>query len=124
MHPNGLTDFVVVRTIEHLRDRGQRGLGLNFAVLRAVLADEVAPSIGSRVNKRLLGWLGDSMQIESLWRYNAKFDPEWQPRYAVYDSRESVLPAAWAVARAESFWELPLLGRFLAPAEERVGGPA
>jgi lysyl-tRNA synthetase class 2 len=114
-HPNGLTDFVVVRTIEHVRDRGQRGLGLNFAVLRAVLADEVAPSIGARVNKRLLGWLSESMQIESLWRYNAKFDPEWQPRYAVYDSLESFLPAAWAVARAESFWELPVVGRFLQP---------
>ena len=35
------------------------------------------------------GGCRDSMQIESLWRFNAKFDPDWQPRYAVYDSPET-----------------------------------
>jgi hypothetical protein len=59
--------------------------------------------------------MSDSMQIESLWKFNAKFDPEWQPRYALYDSPEHALPAAIAVARAESFWELPIIGRFLVP---------
>ncbi|MDQ1395288.1 MAG: lysyl-tRNA synthetase, class, partial [Acidimicrobiaceae bacterium] len=37
-HPNGLLDFVVVETIKELRRRGMRGLGLNFATMRAVLA--------------------------------------------------------------------------------------
>ncbi|MGI8662002.1 MAG: phosphatidylglycerol lysyltransferase domain-containing protein [Acidimicrobiales bacterium] len=124
-HPNGLTDFVVVRTIEHLRDAGHHGLGLNFAVMRSVLADEAVGGLGQRINRRVLGWLSESMQIESLWKYNAKFDPDWRPRYAVYDSLESFLPAAFAVAKAESFWELPVIGRFLqpdqpTPAEEPV----
>ncbi len=113
-HPNGLTDFVVVRTIEHLRERGERGLGLNFSVMRAVLAED-DPRLGQRLERRVLSWLSESMQIESLWRYNAKFDPTWLPRYACYDSVESFLPAALAVAKAESFWELPLIGRFLEP---------
>lgn len=113
-HWNGVTDFVVVRTIEHMRDLGCRGLGLNFAVMRSVLAEE-DPRLGQRIERRLLGWLSESMQIESLWRYNAKFHPEWLPRYAVYDSVESFIPAALAVARAESFWELPVIGRFLTP---------
>ena len=39
-HPNGLTDFVVVETIQHLREQGKVGLGLNFATMRAVLAGE------------------------------------------------------------------------------------
>ena len=38
--PNGLTDFVVVETINHLRARDQRGLALNFATMRAVLAGD------------------------------------------------------------------------------------
>jgi lysyl-tRNA synthetase class 2 len=113
-HWNGVTDFVVVRTIEHLRELGCRGLGLNFSVMRSVLADE-DPGLGQRIERRLLGWLSESMQIESLWYYNAKFHPEWVPRYAVYDSVESFIPAALAVAKAESFWELPLIGRFLTP---------
>jgi lysyl-tRNA synthetase class 2 len=60
--------------------------------------------------------MSDSMQIESLWRFNAKFDPVWQPRFVVWDSAEQSLGAALAIARAESFWELPIIGRFLVPA--------
>ncbi|MBV9665066.1 MAG: DUF2156 domain-containing protein [Actinobacteria bacterium] len=116
-HPNGLLDFLVVRTIEHVRERGMRGLCLNFATMRAVLAGETGTSLTQRVERWFLRRMSDSMQIESLWKYNAKFDPEWHPRYAVYDAPENVLPAALAVARAESFWELPLIGRFLVPAE-------
>jgi lysylphosphatidylglycerol synthetase-like protein (DUF2156 family) len=117
-HMNGLTDFVVVRTIEHLREQGQSGLGLNFAVMRSVLAHETGEGIGHRIERWMLGWLSDSMQIESLWKYNAKFDPDWHPRYAVYDSAENFLTSAIAVAKAESFWELPLIGRFFAPEAE------
>jgi lysylphosphatidylglycerol synthetase-like protein (DUF2156 family) len=114
-HWNGLLDFVVVRSIEHLRELGMRGLGLNFAVMRSVLANEGGARISHRIERRMLGWLSDSMQIESLWKYNAKFDPDWYPRYAVYDAPENFLSSAVAVAKAESFWELPLVGRFFAP---------
>jgi len=111
--PNGLTDFVVVETIRHLAANGYRGLALNFATMRAVLAGEDATGVTHRVERWLLQRMSDSMQIESLWYFNAKYDPEWRPRYAVYDSVETFAPAALAVARAESFWELPLIGRFL-----------
>ncbi|HEX9530938.1 MAG TPA: phosphatidylglycerol lysyltransferase domain-containing protein, partial [Acidimicrobiales bacterium] len=110
-HPNGLIDFVVVRTIEHLRALGKRGLGLNFATMRAVLAGEAGDSLTQRVERWLLKRMSGSMQIESLWRFNAKYDPAWQPRYAVYDSPEHMVTVAMAIARAESFWELPLIGR-------------
>jgi lysylphosphatidylglycerol synthetase-like protein (DUF2156 family) len=114
-HPNGLIDFVVVETVRELHRRGLRGLGLNFATLRAVLAGEKGDGVGQRLERWLLRRMSDSMQIESLWRYNAKFGPSWIPRYAVYDGPEHMLPAALAVARAESFFELPLIGRFLMP---------
>lgn len=122
-HPNGITDFIVVRTIERLRDEGRKGLGLNFATMRAVLAGETGEGAVTKVERWLLKRMNDSMQIESLWRYNAKFDPDWKPRYAVYDSAEHVLPAALAVARAESFWELPLIGRFLVPTDNDRDAP-
>ena len=104
-----------------LGEHGQRGLGLNFAVMRSVLAHETGERIGHRIERWMLGWLSDSMQIESLWKYNAKFDPDWHPRYAVYDSAETFLTSAIAVAKAESFWELPLIGRFFAPDDTAVG---
>lgn len=132
-HPNGLLDFAVVETIRHLRAmraEGIVGLGLNFATMRAVLAGESGEGMSQRIQAWLLRRMSDSMQIESLWKFNAKFDPDWQPRYALYDSPEHALPAAIAVARAESFWELPIIGRFLVPspptpeAPPPAGGPA
>ncbi len=114
-HPNGLIDFAVVETINELRRRGDQALGLNFATMRAVLAGEAGEGLTQRVQAWVLRRMGDSMQIESLWRFNAKFDPDWQPRYAVYDAPENLLAVAIAVARAESFWELPVIGRFLVP---------
>jgi lysylphosphatidylglycerol synthetase-like protein (DUF2156 family) len=115
-HPNGLTDFAVVQTIWELRTRGHDGLGLNFATMRAVLAGEAGEGRLRRAQAWVLRRLGGSMQIESLWRFNAKFDPDWQPRYALYDAPENALAVAVAVARAESFWELPVIGRWLVPA--------
>lgn len=118
-HPNGLIDFAIVETIKYLADQGYQGLGLNFATMRAVLAGEAGDGVTQRVQAWLVKRMSGSMQIESLWRFNAKFDPEWQPRYAVYDAPEHALTAALAVARAESFWELPLIGRFLVPSPQR-----
>jgi lysylphosphatidylglycerol synthetase-like protein (DUF2156 family) len=114
-HPNGLFDFILVRTIEHLKLAGHARLGLNFAMMRAVLAGEAGDGMTRKIERWLLRRMSDTMQIESLWRFNAKFDPEWLPRYVVWDSAEQSLAAALAIAKAESFWELPLIGRFLVP---------
>ncbi len=121
-HPNGLVDFAVVETIRHLAAEGSKGLGLNFATLRAVIAGESGDGAWQRAQAWVLRRMGGSMQIESLWRFNAKFDPDWLPRYAVYDAPENAVAVALAVARAESFWELPVIGRFLVPRQDPAGG--
>lgn len=117
--PNGVTDYVVIGTIAHLRAAGARGLGLNFAAMRAVLAGDTPDSWLTRRQRWVLRHLGHSMQIESLWRFNAKYDPTWVPRWLVVDSPEHLVASALAVARAESLWELPLIGRFLRPEPAR-----
>ncbi len=114
-HPNSITDFVVVSTILAIKEWGAQELALNFATLRAVLAGEAGDRWTTRMQALIARHLSDSMQIESLWRYNTKYRPRWQPRYAVYDGPEHMVPAAFAMARAESFWELPAIGRFLRP---------
>jgi lysylphosphatidylglycerol synthetase-like protein (DUF2156 family) len=121
-HPNGLLDFVIVQTLLYLREHGYAKLGLNFATMRAVLAGETGAGLTTRIERWALKHMSGSMQIESLWYFNAKFDPEWQPRFAVYDTAGNIVRVAFAIARAESWWELPLLGRFLmpAPTPERV----
>ena len=87
--------------------------------MRAVLAGEAGSGLGRQVERWALERLGGSMQIESLWKYNAKFQPRWQPRYLVYDSTDGLVPIALAVAKAESFWELPVIGAFLKPKTTR-----
>ena len=69
--------------------------------------------VSQKLERMVLKRLSDSMQIESLWRFNAKFDPRWAPRYLVYDKLEDLPSVLMAVGKAESFWELPVLGRFL-----------
>ena len=116
--PNGITEFIVAKTIEHVRREGSVGLALNFATFRAVLASEAGDRLMHRAQKWLLERVGDSMQIESLWTFNEKFQPEWHPRYAAYDSPEHILSASIAVARAESFFDIPIIGRFFKSAGE------
>lgn len=114
-HPNGLTDYVLAKTILHLRDTGRTGLGLNFATMRATLAGERGDGTVRRVERWFYRKMSDTMQIESLWRYNAKFDPDWVPRYACYESVEHVPASAMALATAESWWEIPVIGRLFMP---------
>jgi lysylphosphatidylglycerol synthetase-like protein (DUF2156 family) len=111
-HPNGLIDFALCSTIEHLRGIGARGLSLNFAAFRSVLEGEGEGAF-SRVERWALRRLSGILPIESLWSFNAKYDPSWLPRYLVYPAVESFVPVAAAIFRAESLTEIPVIGRFL-----------
>ena len=88
--PNGLTEFMVVRSIELLRERGVEELSLNFAAFARPLRSPRGPV--DRVFARLLGFASRWFQIESLYRFNAKFFPRWEPRYLLYE-RSAALPA-------------------------------
>lgn len=110
--PNGVTDFVVIETIEHLKTAKQWGLGLNFAVMREIVAGEREGGFWE-LERRVLHKFSESMQIESLWRYNEKFQPYWRPRYVVVDSLDYVAAQGVAIADAEAITELPVIGRFV-----------
>ncbi len=113
--PNGLTDFVIIETIKWMAERGLNGLGLNFAVMRSVVAQEETTGPWRSAEKSLLHRFSDSMQIESLWNFNKKYYPEWRPRYSVADDRAHLPRAGLAIARAESVSELPVVGKFMKP---------
>jgi len=112
-HPNGLIDYALCSTIEHLRENGARGLSLNFAAFRSVLEGERGEGTFTRVERWALKRLSGIFPIETLWTFNAKYHPTWLPRYLIYPAAESFVPVAAAVLRAESLTELPVLGRFL-----------
>ncbi len=97
--PNGLTEFMVVRAAELLRDRGVDELSLNFAAFARWMHSP------SKRSERLLGRLialgNPFFQIESLYRFNAKFFPRWEPRYLVYDGPLGLPRAGIAAMWAE-----------------------
>jgi lysylphosphatidylglycerol synthetase-like protein (DUF2156 family) len=112
-HPNGLIDFALCSTIEHLATRGAKGLSLNFAAFRSVLDGEKGDGTFTRVERWAIRRLSGILPIESLWTFNSKYQPEWLPRHLVYPAAESFVPVVAATLRAESLSELPVLGRFL-----------
>lgn len=118
-HPNGLLDFVIVETIRYVASNGGGGVGLNFATMRAVLAEQGPSGPIRRVQRWVLHRLSDNMQIVSLWHFNAKFGPRWIPRYIAVDGAENTVLVATAIASAESLWELPVVGRWLTRRHER-----
>jgi len=104
--PNGLTEFLVVQAVERFRERGIEELSLNFAAFGRVLARP-----GGWFDRSLarLVSLGDRyFQIESLYRFNAKFSPRWEPRYLVYQRILGLPRVGLAAMVAEG--QLPRLG--------------
>ena len=83
--PNGLTEFLIAESIEHLRERGVAEASLNFAAFARLIREP--HGLVERALGRLIA-LGDTwFQIERLYRFNAKFFPRWEPRYFMYERR-------------------------------------
>ena len=82
---NGLTEYLVVSAIELLRERGIEEISLNFAAFARLLRSP--HGLVERTLARLVGLANPYFQIESLYRFNAKFSPRWQPRYLLYERR-------------------------------------
>ena len=78
-HPNGLLDFALCSTIDRLKEMGMKGLSLNFAALRSVLEGDNGDGVTQRVERWALRRLSGVLQIETLWRFNAKYEPRWLP---------------------------------------------
>ena len=123
-HPNGLIDFALVATIEHLRPLGHRGLSLNFAAMRSILEGERGDGLTQRIERWAIQKMSGFLQIETLWRFNAKYGPDWLPRYVVYDTAEHLVPAILAVLRAEALEEVPVVGRVIARSQRKAARAA
>ena len=81
--PNGLMEFLVVRSIELLRESGVEEVSLNFAAFARFMHRPRNPA--ERLIGRLARLANPYFQIESLYRFNAKFHPRWEPRYLAFE---------------------------------------
>jgi lysyl-tRNA synthetase class 2 len=104
--PNGLTEFLVVRAIEALRERGVREASLNFAAFARLIREP--EGLLERAAGRAIA-LGDTwFQVERLYRFNAKFFPHWEPRYFMYERRLGLPRAGIAALWIEGQLPKPL----------------
>ena len=116
----GLNDFLIVEAIKAAQDLGVTRISLNFAAFRAAL--ERGERIGAgpilRAWRRVLLFMSRWFQIESLYKFNAKFCPEWVPRFMVFPGSRDAVRIGLAALEAEAFlvWpsiELRRIGRKL-----------
>ncbi len=107
--PNGLMEFMVAQATELLRERGIAELSLNFAAFAKWLHSPEKRS--ERALGKLVSLGNRWFQIESLYRFNAKFFPRWEPRYLVYQGAFGLPRVSVAALWAEGQLWKPSLAR-------------
>ncbi len=108
----GLNDFLIVEAVKAAAGLGVKRISLNFAVFRAAL--ERGERIGAgpvlRAWRGVLIFLSRWFQIESLYKFNAKFSPEWVPRFLVFPGTTDAPRIGLAALEAEAFLVWPTIG--------------
>ncbi|MER6665419.1 phosphatidylglycerol lysyltransferase domain-containing protein [Amycolatopsis japonica] len=103
---NGVNELMIS---ELLLTTPAQHVSLNFAAFRAVL--EQGQRIGAgpvaRLSARTLRFFSRWIQIETLYRFNAKFQPRWVPRYLAYPAARDLPRVGAAVFEAEGLGGRP-----------------
>ena len=107
----GLNELLIVAALRAAPELGVTRVSLNFAVFRSSL--ERGERLGAgpvlRAWRAVLLFLSRWFQIESLYRFNAKFRPEWVPRYVVFRNARDLPRIGIAALEAEAFVVVPRL---------------
>jgi lysyl-tRNA synthetase class 2 len=108
---NGLNELLIVSALEQAGALGVARLSLNFAVFRSALQSGERLGAGpvTRAWRSVLVFASRWFQIESLYRFNAKFRPDWEPRYVCYPTARDLPRVALAALEAEAFLVWPRL---------------
>ncbi|HVV11427.1 phosphatidylglycerol lysyltransferase domain-containing protein [Amycolatopsis sp.] len=115
---NGVNELMISELLLAAREHGVKYVSLNFAAFRKLM--EQGRRIGAgpvaRISAKVLGWASHWIQIETLYRFNAKFQPDWVPRYLVFPGVRELPRVGVAVFEAEglggrSRWLMRMLQR-------------
>ncbi len=113
--PNGMTEFLLTRTIMKLDELGFERFSMNFAAWGRFFEDDVDYTLVQRIAKLALNLMSPFYQIKSLKEFNQRFYPEWIPRCIAYEGFRSLPRVALLYSAAEGFLTLPIIGKYLLP---------
>ncbi len=109
---NGTVELALAGLVGAAPRLGVRRISLNFAVFRSVLERGTRVGAGpvTRLWRRTLLLGSRWWQIESLYRANAKYHPDWYPRFVCFRQARDLPHVVVATLEAEAFIQRPSLG--------------
>jgi lysylphosphatidylglycerol synthetase-like protein (DUF2156 family) len=113
--PNGMTEFLLTRTIMKLDELGCARLSMNFAVWGRLFYEDLHYTVLERLFKQLLELVNPFYQIKSLKMFNQRFHPTWEPRVIVYDDVRALPRVGLLYGGVEGFLSVPVIGRYFLP---------
>ncbi len=111
--PNGTIELMVSELCMQSEGIGVTRISLNFAMFRSAFEQGAQLGAGpvARLWRGLLVFFSRWWQLETLYRSNMKYQPEWVPRYACYEDARLVPRVGIASVIAEGFLVLPFSQR-------------
>src|SRR5581483_3834680 len=111
--PNGAIELMVSELALTGERRGIGRISLNFAMFRSAFAQGAQLGAGpvARLWRGFLVFFSRWWQLETLYRSNVKYQPEWVPRYACYEDARMIPRVGVASVIAEGFLVLPFTRR-------------
>lgn len=111
--PNGTVELMVSELLQQADTVGVSRVSLNFAMFRSAFEHGAALGAGpvARLWRGLLVFFSRWWQLETLYRSNMKYQPQWVPRYACYEDARLVPRVGVASVIAEGFLVLPFSRR-------------
>ena len=111
--PNGTIELMVTELLQQAETVGVNRVSLNFAMFRSAFEQGAQLGAGpvARLWRALLVFFSRWWQLETLYRSNMKYQPQWVPRYACYEDARLIPRVGVASVIAEGFLVLPFTRR-------------
>ncbi|CAN5674885.1 bifunctional lysylphosphatidylglycerol synthetase/lysine--tRNA ligase LysX [soil metagenome] len=111
--PNGTIELMVSELALQSEGIGVTRISLNFAMFRSAFEEGAQLGAGpvARLWRGLLIFFSRWWQLETLYRSNMKYQPEWVPRFACYEDARLIPRVGVASVIAEGFLVLPFSRR-------------
>jgi lysyl-tRNA synthetase class 2 len=107
--PNGSIELMVSELALHAERIGITRISLNFAMFRSAFEQGAQLGAGpvARLWRGFLLFFSRWWQLETLYRSNMKYQPDWIPRFACYEDARMIPRVGVASSIAEGFLVLP-----------------